>query len=277
MVTPVRLDAAGDADNAPVLKGSYAAPALEKAFDIIELLAATPEGSLVSEMAAQLGRSMGELFRIVIVMEKRGFLQKSPVTDRYSVAYKFLDLAYRATPARKLTSAAMPEMEILARDIEQSCHLVVPNGGAGLVVVREENPGTRGFALRLGASIDLVRSCSGQVLLAFSSPNKRTSLLHAAAALNGVSPDRQTLDAALDRVRSEGHDVRQSPITHGVTDISAPVFGFDNEIMAALTVPFVVLIDGLQKVSMLDALARLKATAATISQALGYRDAGDGQ
>ncbi len=52
-------------------KGSYAAPALDKAFLIIELLASHPQGMLVSEMATALGRSLGELFRIVVVMKRR--------------------------------------------------------------------------------------------------------------------------------------------------------------------------------------------------------------
>ncbi|MGH8270075.1 MAG: helix-turn-helix domain-containing protein, partial [Steroidobacteraceae bacterium] len=111
---------------ASVPKGNYAAPALDKAFDIIELLADKPGGALISEMAAELNRSIGELFRIVIVMEKRGFLQKSPDTDRYTVAYKILDLAYRATPAQDLTRAAAAQMEALALTVGQSCHLVVP-------------------------------------------------------------------------------------------------------------------------------------------------------
>ena len=36
------------------LKGTYAAPAIEKAFEIFELLATRPEGALITEMAADL-------------------------------------------------------------------------------------------------------------------------------------------------------------------------------------------------------------------------------
>ena len=96
-------------------KGSYKAPALDKAFLIIELLANNPQGLLASEMATALGRSLGELFRIVVVLEEAGYLQKSRVTDRYTVTYKFLDVAYRATPARKLVVTAQPEMQALYR------------------------------------------------------------------------------------------------------------------------------------------------------------------
>jgi len=92
------------------LKGTYAAPAIEKAFEIVEVLATRPEGALISEIATQLGRSVGELFRIVVVLEQLGYLRKSSTSDRYTVAYKLLDLAFRATPAQDLVRAAMPDV-----------------------------------------------------------------------------------------------------------------------------------------------------------------------
>lgn len=254
-----------------VRKGSYAAPALDKAFLIIELLASHPEGMLVSEMAAALGRSLGELFRIVVVMEEARYLEKSPIDDRYRVTYKFLDIAYRATPARQLTAAALPEMQSLALTVGQSCHLVVIEGGAGLVIAREENPGTRGFALRMGASIDIVTSCSGKVLLAFAAPAQLERIVDRVELAQGRPIGRARLAEDLERVRAQGHELRESPITRGVTDVSYPVFGFGGECLAALTIPFLETIDGSQSVTIAEARLILAEATARISQALGYR------
>lgn len=252
-------------------KASYNAPALDKAFMIIELLANNPQGLLASEMAVALGRSLGELFRIVVVMEEAGYLQKSRVNDRYTVTYKFLDVAYRATPARKLVITAQPEMQSLAASIGQSCHLVVVQGGEGLIIAREENPGVRGFALRVGASIDLVRSCSGNVLLAFSPDDVAERLLMRAAALRKEPVGVAGLAARLKKIRADGFNLRDSPVTRGVTDISCPIFGFDDELLAALTVPYIEVIDGSQLVSIDDARDELVQTARRVSIALGWR------
>lgn len=251
-------------------KGSYTAPALDKAFLVIELLANNPQGLSASEMATALGRSLGELFRIVVVMEDAGYLQKSLETDRYTVTYKFLDVAYRATPARQLTSIAIPEMQALARAIGQSCHLVVPKNAEGLVIAREENPGVRGFALRLGASIDLLRSCSGQVILAFSPAATVDRMLDRIEALRSAPVGRAALAGRLSAVREQGFDMRESPITRGVTDVSYPVFGFAGELLAALTIPFLELIDGSQQVPIDDARVMLGETTRRISDLLGH-------
>ncbi|MDF0489305.1 IclR family transcriptional regulator [Sphingomonas sp. H39-1-10] len=256
-------------------KATYAAPAIEKAFEVLELLVRWPEGALVSEMAADLGRSVGELFRIVVVMEQLGYLKKSQTTDRYTVTYKLLDLAFRATPSQDIVRAALPEMQVLAIEAGQSCHLVVPNGGSGMVVAREEQPGTRGFALKVGARIDIVRSCSGQVILAFSNDQRGEQIVRAAESERGIAIDRAWLAERKSAIRAAGFDLRKSPITHGVTDISFPIFGFDREIVAALTIPFLELIDGSQKVHIDAARDLLRAATARVSDRLGYQpDAG---
>lgn len=231
---------------------AYTAPALEKGFNVIELLAQSPRGLTVSEIAAGLSLSMSEIFRVIMVMERRAWLRKAP-GDRYSVTPKVLELAFRATPAEELAFVAAPLMRELSHRIDQACHLVVRNDDRGLVVLRQENPGPTGFAVRAGASIPLETSCSGHILLAFAS---------------GDLPDDE-LGAKLRKVRSRGYEMTKSARTLGVTDISYPVFGFDGRLAAALTVPFLKLIDGSQTVDSDQARVYLGETAAAISLALG--------
>jgi DNA-binding IclR family transcriptional regulator len=267
-----RKTATLDRGGAAAPKGRYTVPALDKAFDVIELLANTPDGATMNEIATRLGRSMGELFRTVIAMEMRGLLQKSPETDRYTVTYKFLDLALKATPAQDLTRAAAPAMQRLVNQISQSCHLVVPNGSEGLVVYRQENPDMRGFMVRVGASVSLARSCSGRVILAFSDEQQRERMLQLAERLDRTRVNREQLDAQLQAIREQGFERCASAITHGVTDISYPVFGFYGNLVAALTVPFLELLDGSQKVGLDAARKYLERAAQSVSATLGHHE-----
>ncbi|MFD1789772.1 IclR family transcriptional regulator [Sphingomonas floccifaciens] len=246
---------------------AYSAPALEKGIDVIELLGTEPSGLSIGEMATRMGRSISELFRVVVVLDRRGWLHKDPASDRYRVTYKLLEVAHRATPAQELTHVAGPHMHALAARVEQSCHLVVINGSQGLVVLRQESPGQTGFAVRLGTSVDLASSCSGHVLLAFSGDVERAALLD--GAKGGA-----TLRSRLDRVRAQGHESIPSARMAGVSDISCPVFGFDGQVVAALTIPFLEAIDGAPHCTQAEALEALKATAASISTALGWYDRG---
>ncbi len=151
----------------------------------------------------------------------------------------------------------------------QSCHLVTPSGGHGLVVAGEQHPGMRGFSVKIGATVDLVRSCSGHVLLAFSSPQRAEDILAEAEQELGEPVDRDAIAKRLKVVRGQGYDRRKSPITYGVTDLSYPVYGFDGTVVAALTIPFLELIDGSQKVGLDAAQEMLREAVARISDRLG--------
>ena len=239
---------------------TYAAPALEKGFNVIELLADHPRGLSISEIATALGLSMSEIFRIIMVMERREWLHKGG-GDRYRVTTKVLELAFRATPARELVEAAVGPMGDLAKAIIQSCHLVVRNGSTGLVVFRQETPGPTAFSVRVGSEVSLEATCSGHVLLAFNALDNGQQI--AAPLPGGI------LGATLQRVRARGYEMMKSGRTLGVTDISFPIFGAQGLALAALTVPFLQLIDGTQSVDKDVAKSQLQTAAARISEELG--------
>jgi DNA-binding IclR family transcriptional regulator len=117
----------------------------------------------------------------------------------------------------------------------------------------------------------MIKSCSGQVILAFSQPQRAEQIIAAVEEEHRTSVDREGLAQRLVVIRAHGYDSRPSPITYGVTDISFPVFGFDGQVAAALTIPFLELIDGSQKVDLGAAREMLRRAAAQISDALGYR------
>lgn len=238
---------------------AYSAPALEKGFRVIELLAEHPAGLTISEIAQGLGLSMSEIFRIIMVMERHNWLRRG-LGDRFRVTTRVLDIAFKATPAEDLVQAAIAHMRELSRDIEQSCHLVIRDGERGLVVANQQTPGPTAFSVRIGSVLHLEATCSGHVLLAFN------------ALDNGMTPPALERSAAteeaLQKVRSRGYEMMKSVRTLGVTDMSCPIFTGGGHVIAALTVPFLQLIDGTQKVDKTMARVRLQAAARSISNEL---------
>jgi DNA-binding IclR family transcriptional regulator len=246
----------------------YSAPALEKGMDILELLADADSGLTVSEISQRLKRRMSELFRIIVVLEQRQWLQKDPETSRYSVAYHVLKLAHRGTPAQSLTLAAAPVMHELSMRMNQSCHLVVRSGTQGLVILRHENLKRHAnLSVRLGAVINLMSSCSGHVLLAHMEPSQLESLLKLVPRPWLAS--RAKLDKSLARIRRRGFEIQRSTITAGVTDISYPIRGFDGSVIAALTIPYLHVLDDSLPTTVEQTRRLLQEATHRISLALG--------
>src|SRR5215475_12255198 len=95
----------------------YRAPALEKGLDVIELLAAEKTPLNLSAISQRLGRSSGELFRMLQVLEFKGFITGSENGTGYVLTNKLFALAMAQAPVRNLVETALPVMRKLAQDI----------------------------------------------------------------------------------------------------------------------------------------------------------------
>ena len=103
----VPADLSADLSAEPQGAQRYAAPALEKGLDILEALAASPAGYTLAELAQKIGRSVSEIFRMAVTLQRRGFVQVDE-NDRYSLTLKMFELAHRQQPLKSLVSVALP-------------------------------------------------------------------------------------------------------------------------------------------------------------------------
>ena len=109
----------------------YTAPALEKGLDVLELLSSDAVGLNLSSIASQLKRSVGEIFRVVVVLEQRGYVASVQDSDRYALTGKMFSVSHGYAPIQQVSIAADPAMRELARATLQSCHLVIYHKGQG--------------------------------------------------------------------------------------------------------------------------------------------------
>jgi DNA-binding IclR family transcriptional regulator len=253
-------------------KRDYSAPALEKGLDIVELLANELGGLSLTEIAQKLDRSVGQIFRMLFVLEQRGYLVIDPGTENYKLSFRLFELAHTHSPIKRLTAAAGPVMRALARELHQSLHLAVFYRGRCMVMVQEASPGPTGFNVRLGADIQVVKSCSGHVLLAFADDDERERMLSEVPPAERRLVTKKELKKILADVREDGHECMDSAITYGVKDVDSPVFDFDGHVVAALTCPFLDRIDGSNPVEFDPAIEMIKQAAADISASLGHLD-----
>ncbi len=251
-------------------KKSYTAPALEKGLDILELLAREPEGLTLSDIANRLSRSVSEIFRMLAVLERREYIVSPQRSDTYHLTLKLFEISRQLTPLKQLTTAALPVLKSVTREAEQSCHIAVYYQGKVMIIAQEDSPADRGFGVRLGAEADLFDSCSGHLLLAFATDEQRQHMLEEQAQYRGVTSIPKALNKRLQVIREQGYETLASPQVNGVTDIGYPIFGYTDEIMATLAMPFLEHIDGSHSVDPTQATALLKDAAHTLSRAMGY-------
>jgi DNA-binding IclR family transcriptional regulator len=213
----------------------YRAPALEKGLDVIELLAAEKSPLNLSAVSQRLGRSSGELFRMLQVLEFKGFITTADDGSGYVLTNKLFALAMAQAPVRSLVETALPVMRKLTQDIGQSCHIAVASEDQIVVISRIERPGDLGFSVRIGYRREIARATSGLVLFAFQGDEVRRSWLKRCRLKGEAAED---FIARADVVRTRGHHEANSDFVRGIVDVSAPILKGDTAI-AALTIPFV--------------------------------------
>ena len=213
----------------------YRAPALEKGLDVIELLAAEKSPLNLSAISQRLGRSSGELFRMLQVLEFKGFITTAETGSGYVLTNKLFALAMAQAPVRSLVETALPIMRKLSHDIGQSCHIAVASEDQIVVITRIERPGDLGFSVRIGYRREIVRATSGLVLFAFQNDDVRRTWLKR-CRLKGEAADAFVERANV--VHARGHHEAASDFVRGIVDLSAPILRGETAV-AALTCPFV--------------------------------------
>ena len=247
----------------------YSAPALEKGLDIMEVLAKEPEGLTSAEISSRLGRPMGQLFRMLVVLQQRGYVVYQADSERYEMTLKLFELAHGLGPVRRLNLVAAPLMKHLSQTIGQSCHLVIHYSGKGHVVVQQNAPSARVLSVRLGAEAPLFDSCSGHILLAFAEEGDRDEML-AAIPSSHRKPRKAELRKIIARIREDRFECIPSAQIQGVQDIGYPVFDRGGTVAAALVIPFLEFLDGSHPVKIDAAQSAIEKTAQQISAGLGH-------
>lgn len=141
----------------------YAVPALDKAIDILELLSDQSGGLSQGAIAAEVGRSASQIFRVLQRLEKRGWILRNRQSGLYLLSTRMFDLAHRQPPLRALIAAALPPMRELSEGVLQSCNLSVLDANRVRVVAQVESPSEFGFRVRVGAEF-AVETPAGKVL-----------------------------------------------------------------------------------------------------------------
>ena len=248
----------------------YRVPAAEKALDILELMADQAEGLTQTEIANGLGRSIHEIYRILLLLEKRGYILRTRA-DRFRLSLKLFELAHRHPPVNRLVECALPVMRELAANADQSCHLVVREGQNVLVVLQIDSPLPMRYSVALGSHFPMLETSSGAVLLAHLDRKERDLIVERIVAAGEGQGTRAEIDTRLGEAARLGYEMRPSLAVEACTNISTPVRDHTGAVIAALTVPFIP-----QKAARFDretVFKRTSAAAEKISAALGAGEA----
>ena len=242
---------------------TYQVPAVDKAFDILELLGDASQGMSLTGISEALGRTKQELFRVLVSLQERGYLVRDD-DQTYRLSTKLFEIGSKHASTQLLIAHAMPHMERLSRRLRQSCHLNIVVQNRMLVIARAEGDADVMLAVRIGATFELHRRTSGLVGLAFLPEHRRQDYWKQAAE----APRKvQAWESRLAEIRAQGFAHEESPIVVGVKDCAAAILGGGAGLQGVLCVSHLVRKDDGEEPEEITSAVRL--CAADISAEFG--------
>jgi DNA-binding IclR family transcriptional regulator len=248
---------------------AYSAPALDKGLDILEALCQCENGLTQQEIAARLGRNLGEIYRMLNCLVQRNYVAN--YGNVYTITSKLFQLSHFHPPTYRLLTEAIPIMEELSREVSFPCDLRVYNKGVQTVVAAIQPPNGLGFMTRVGSEIAVAPSASGLVLVAFQDPVIMELRIQESLP-NKSEAEIHIFKTALKEVSTKGFASTKSKQYAGLHAIAFPILDINGFAVAAMTVPMLARIDSEKQVSHIEVEDKLRKSAANLSNkiALGH-------
>ncbi|HEY7147623.1 MAG TPA: IclR family transcriptional regulator [Streptosporangiaceae bacterium] len=200
---------------------------VHRAMAVLELLAQSPVGLSVTELAESLGQTKTTAFRILATLQNTGYVDKDPKTALYRLTFKLITLSYRLMSTRGIDEFLTPVLRGLAAETRELVRLAIAeddslrwiaqaNGSEGRVRLQAD----------LGDSIALHASASGKAWLS-TLPGDEALRIVLTRGMEARTPstitDAQTFLTELTEVRTRGYALALEEGDLGVLAVAVPV------------------------------------------------------
>ncbi|GAA3992280.1 IclR family transcriptional regulator [Streptomyces plumbiresistens] len=199
---------------------------LERAIILLEATAdSAPDGDTASNLAARCGLNRATAWRLLSTLEQHGLVERSPVTNRYTIGFAVARMASTAG-FDGLIRRAHVTLRRVSEQTGETANLAVVQQ-LGLTYIDEVKPPVVLAAQWLGRQVPMHATSTGKALLAWLPEQEAQSLLDGPldAYTDTTITDRARLRAELERTRERGYSVCVGEMERNLYGVSAPVLG----------------------------------------------------
>ncbi len=243
---------------------------LAKAARVLDVLAGTREAS-TAELAETLGEPRSSVYRLLTALTELDLVEPGSQRGSFRLGLKLLRLGTAVVSRLDVRIAALPVMERIHDDTDQTVYLCVRRDRDGVCIERIDGLRAPLMDLRLGGSLPIHEGAGPRSLLAFGPRSEWDDYIRGGSLYDSQTDselDPKELVAALEEARRLGAVVNDKVFPPGFATIGAPIYDHRGQVFAALS------ISGIHDAILGDNRDRVCAMvmngAHEISRALGY-------
>jgi IclR family transcriptional regulator, KDG regulon repressor len=243
----------------------------DRVLDILELVAASPDGMSRTEITARLGLPKSSASVLLRSLVGRAYLQASADGRRLTIGVRAFETGSGFLRQMSMRDIARAAMDDLVRELGQTCHLAVL-AGRDVVYLDKVDPPHAAVQLvtSIGARLAAAGTAVGLAQLAFLGDRELEERYREAprddAALDKVRASRRL-------IRKRGWACERGETTPGVGCVAAPIFDHDGVPIGAVGATY---LEATARGFDLASGPRLRETALDISRRSGFAAKGNG-
>lgn len=251
---------------------------IDRALDIIELLATAKEGLGVTEIGQNIGLHKSTVYRLLTALSARGYIEKDSKNSTYKIGLKFIEISGLFLKKLELKTEALPFMRKLAETIGQPVHLAIMEGTDVIYIEKVELVNSIRMYSQIGRRAPVHCSAIGKILLTGLHPNRLMEVLES-IKFEKYTPNtilsKEDLKQEVQRVSIQGWAVDNEEHEPNIRCIAAPIFDYTGKIIAAVSVSGESRIIKIE--SDLEIARHVIESAGSISKRMGYIKADHGK
>jgi DNA-binding IclR family transcriptional regulator len=240
---------------------------LELGMEILKKIADAGKPLTITEISNVCDMSKSKLHRYLTSFCRAGILEKSAEL-RYSLGTELILLGLKASERIDVKETGMPYLIKLRERLNETVALAIWGESGPFFIRWEESNRAINLGIKVGSQVSVTKSATGKIFAAYL-PRERTEKL-VKRELDASQTDSSGFYRGLQQIREQGYADTEGELLHGIAAISCPVFGTNQELVAAITV--VGLIGQLDISHDSEPVRLLKNTCSELSRAMGYQE-----
>lgn len=228
-------------DSAPTPDGPVPGDSYVQSFarglQVIRSFSAQAPRQTLSDVAAATGLTRAGARRILLTLQTLGYVESDG--RLFALTPRILDLGFAYLSSMPIWSLAEPELEALARQVQESCSIAVLDGTDVVYVMRVPVQKIMRVTLGVGSRLPAWCTSMGRLLLG-GLPEAEARARLAASQIQAFTrhtlTDPAAIEARIAQARRQGWTLTNQELEEGMISIAAPIVDRAGRVVAALNI-----------------------------------------
>jgi IclR family KDG regulon transcriptional repressor len=212
---------------------------VDRALYILELLKEHNDGLGITELANRMDVAKSTVHRLLTSLKNQGYVRQDPLTERYLLGLKLIELGSIVTQSLEIRKIAKPILNQLVQETGETSHLVILEDGEVVYIEKIESPYTIRMYSLIGKRAPVHCTGVGKAIIAYL-PEEQVRRIVVQRGLKKFTENTITslddLLLHLQEIRANGYSLDREEHESGICCVAAPILNHNGEAVAGVSV-----------------------------------------